>query len=145
MAGMGVHRPVLNRQEKRCTQYSPPWFTGRWRDWHRGHGCEKDDGKPRTPEGALEIEQGEQQPHSGAARQLVEVERDLRESLRDGYLFGNFDEPLDAAGLRIVRVIQQRLTSGDRRQCLRPHDSRPPAHGGNRGVASPEERTGRED
>ena len=58
MAGMGVHRPVLNRQEGRCSNDSPPWFTGRWRDWHRGHGCDKDDGEPRTPEGALEIEKG---------------------------------------------------------------------------------------
>jgi hypothetical protein len=47
---------------------------------------------------------------SSVTRQLLEIERDLRESLRGGYLFGNFDEPLDAAGLRIVRVIQQRLS-----------------------------------
>lgn len=45
------------------------------------------------------------------ATQLLELERDLRESLRGGYLFGNFDEPLDAAGLRIVRVIQERLSN----------------------------------
>ena len=109
MSGMGVHRPVLNRQEARCTNDSPPWFTGRWRDWHRGHGCDKDDGQPRTLEGALEIMHRERRP-AGAARQLLEVERELRESLRGGYLFGNFDEPLDAAGLRIVRVIQQRLS-----------------------------------
>ena len=46
----------------------------------------------------------------GPAAQLLELERRLRESLRGGYLFGNFDEPLDAAGLRIVRVIQQWLS-----------------------------------
>lgn len=46
----------------------------------------------------------------GAARQLLDLEHDLRESLRGGYLFGNFDEPLDAACLRIVRVIQQRIS-----------------------------------
>lgn len=40
-------------------------------------------------------------------RQLLDLERDLRESIRGGYLFG---EPLDAYGLRIVRVIQQRLS-----------------------------------
>jgi len=34
----------------------------------------------------------------------------VRESLRGGYLFGNFDEPLDAASRRVVRVIQQRLS-----------------------------------
>lgn len=32
---------------------------------------------------------------NSAARQLLNLERDLRESLRGGYLFGNFDEPLD--------------------------------------------------
>ena len=42
--------------------------------------------------------------------QLLIIERELRDSLRSGYLFRNFDEPLDAAGLRIVRVIQQRLS-----------------------------------
>jgi hypothetical protein len=111
MAGMGVHRPVLNNQKERCTNDSPPWFTGRWRDWHRGHGCDKDDGQPRTIEGALEIEHGGRSVlNSVAARQLLDLERDLRESLRGGYLFGNFDEPLDAASMRVVRVIQQRLS-----------------------------------
>lgn len=46
---------------------------------------------------------------NGAALQLLRLERDLRDTLRGGYLFGNHDEPLDAAGRRIVRVIQQRL------------------------------------
>jgi len=41
-----------------CANNSPPWFTGRWRDWHRGHGCDKDDGKPRTDEGEAEIRAG---------------------------------------------------------------------------------------
>lgn len=45
-----------------------------------------------------------------AQSQLLDLERDLRESLRGGYLFQNFDEPLNAAGLRVVRVIQQRLS-----------------------------------
>jgi len=44
--------------DKSCRNWSPPWFTGRWRDWHRGHGCELDDGKPCTPEGLLEIKRG---------------------------------------------------------------------------------------
>jgi len=38
-----------------CDSNSPPWFTGRWRDWHRGHGCRKDDGKPRSAEAVAEI------------------------------------------------------------------------------------------
>jgi hypothetical protein len=41
-----------------CTNTSPPWFTGRWQDWHRGHGCDLDDGKPRTKAGADEIAAG---------------------------------------------------------------------------------------
>jgi len=45
-----------------------------------------------------------------AVAQLRQVEYELRESLRGGYLFGNFDEPLDAASRRVVRVIQQRLS-----------------------------------
>jgi hypothetical protein len=39
-----------------CHDYSPPWFTGRWRDWHRGHGCRLDDGKPRSDEAIAEIQ-----------------------------------------------------------------------------------------
>ena len=38
-----------------CTNTCPRWFTGHWRDWHRGHGCEKDDGKPRSMGAALQI------------------------------------------------------------------------------------------
>lgn len=38
-----------------CRDFAPRWFAGRWRDWHRGHGCNLDDGKPRTPEGEAEI------------------------------------------------------------------------------------------
>lgn len=38
-----------------CTNNSPPGLTARWQDWHRGHGCDKDDGKPRTPAGQAEI------------------------------------------------------------------------------------------
>ena len=40
-----------------CTNHSPNWFVGHWRDWHRGHGCEKDDGKPRSDAARAEIEQ----------------------------------------------------------------------------------------
>jgi hypothetical protein len=37
---------------------TPPWFTGRWRDWHRGHGCHLDDGKSRSEEALEEINVG---------------------------------------------------------------------------------------
>jgi hypothetical protein len=40
---------------------------------------------------------------------LEEIRQELVESLRSGLLFGRYDEPLDAAGKRIVRVIEQRL------------------------------------
>lgn len=38
-----------------CANNSPPGFTGHWRDWHRGHGCGKDDHKPRSTAGQAEI------------------------------------------------------------------------------------------
>lgn len=40
-----------------CTNHSPPWFVGHWREWHRGHGCSQDDGKPRSEAAATEIAQ----------------------------------------------------------------------------------------
>lgn len=40
-----------------CTNNTPSWFVGHWREWHRGHGCDKDDGKPRSVDAATEIAQ----------------------------------------------------------------------------------------
>ena len=40
-----------------CTDSAPSWFVGHWRDWHRGHGCNQDDGKPRSVAATTEIEQ----------------------------------------------------------------------------------------
>lgn len=31
-------------KEKRCTNFCPPTWTAHWRIWHRGHGCDLDDG-----------------------------------------------------------------------------------------------------
>jgi hypothetical protein len=42
---------------RRCTDHTPRWFVGHWRDWHRGHGCDRDDGKPRSAEATTEIAQ----------------------------------------------------------------------------------------
>lgn len=42
---------------KSCSNSTPPWFTGRWKDWHRGHGCGQDDGKPRSDAAITEIAQ----------------------------------------------------------------------------------------
>lgn len=88
MAGQGVHRPVLNGSY-RCAS------------------CHK---VKVIPTGSVCAQCITTQKPYGAASQIIELERDLRKSIRGGYLFGNFDEPLDAAGLRIVRVIQQRLS-----------------------------------
>ena len=40
-----------------CTDHTPPWFVLHWREWHRGHGCNKDDGKPRSETAVAEVEQ----------------------------------------------------------------------------------------
>ncbi len=40
-----------------CDSHSPPWFVGHWRDWHRSHGCDRDDGRPRSEAATREIEQ----------------------------------------------------------------------------------------
>jgi hypothetical protein len=40
-----------------CIDHTPSWFVGHWRDWHRGHGCDKDDGKLRSDRAKTEIAQ----------------------------------------------------------------------------------------
>jgi hypothetical protein len=40
-----------------CSNHTPPWFIGHWRDWHRGHGCAADDGVPRSDAASAEIAQ----------------------------------------------------------------------------------------
>jgi hypothetical protein len=42
---------------KPCTDHTPSWFVGNWHDWHRGHGCDLDDGRPRSAAGITEIDQ----------------------------------------------------------------------------------------
>jgi len=42
---------------KSCSNNSPSGFVGHWRDWHRGHGCDRDDGKPRSDAAITEIAQ----------------------------------------------------------------------------------------
>jgi len=42
---------------KSCTDHTPSWFVGHWRDWHRGHGCDQDDGQPRSNVCVIEIAQ----------------------------------------------------------------------------------------
>jgi hypothetical protein len=42
---------------KACWRYAPPWFTGHWSDWHRGHGCPSDDGASRSEAATAEIAQ----------------------------------------------------------------------------------------
>ena len=40
-----------------CSNPTPSWFVGHWREWHRGHGCEQDDGKPRSDAAKTEVTQ----------------------------------------------------------------------------------------
>ena len=49
--------PAMAELKKTCTDHSPSWFVGHWREWHRGHGCEQDDGKPRSDAATIEIKQ----------------------------------------------------------------------------------------
>jgi hypothetical protein len=48
-----------------CTNDTPRWFTGHWRDWHRGHGCDRDDGQPRSDTATIEISQHEANKDTG--------------------------------------------------------------------------------
>jgi hypothetical protein len=52
-----VEPTTANTAPKTCTDPSPRWFVSHWRDWHRGHGCDLDDGKPRSTAATAEIEQ----------------------------------------------------------------------------------------
>jgi hypothetical protein len=47
----------MTTNQKPCSNNTPPWFVGHWREWHRGHGCAQDDGKPRSEDAKAEIEQ----------------------------------------------------------------------------------------
>ena len=47
----------MSQLKPSCTDHTPSWFVGHWREWHRGHGCDKDDGKPRSDVAVTEIEQ----------------------------------------------------------------------------------------
>jgi len=47
----------MEAKPRPCPGGAPSWFVGHWRDWHRGHGCDCDDGKPRSKAAATEIEQ----------------------------------------------------------------------------------------
>lgn len=30
-----------------CRDMTPAWFSGHWREWHRGHGCDRDPELPK--------------------------------------------------------------------------------------------------
>lgn len=36
--------------KKRCENWAPATFSGHWREWHRGHGCELDPSAPASQE-----------------------------------------------------------------------------------------------
>lgn len=50
---------------KPCPSGTPSWFTGHWRDWHRGHGCDRDDGKQRSEAAITEVAQHETNKDTG--------------------------------------------------------------------------------
>jgi hypothetical protein len=67
---------------KECGDNSPEWWTGRWQDWHRGHGCGKDDGKPCTPEGVAEFAAHGRLPGRATPAPAQRAEALLREARR---------------------------------------------------------------
>jgi len=42
-------------EKQHCSDSTPPWFVGHWREWHRGHRCEFDDGKSRSGAAITEV------------------------------------------------------------------------------------------
>jgi len=72
----------MSELDKPCSSPTPPWFTGHWKDWHRGHGCKQDDGKPRSDAATTEIAQHEANRDTGY---LTDAElRFLRASTTSG-------------------------------------------------------------
>lgn len=72
----------MSDSKPHCTNSTPSWFVGHWKDWHRGHGCSQDDGKPRTEDARIEIEQHEARATTGY---LTDAElRFLRASTTSG-------------------------------------------------------------
>src|SRR5271163_3416142 len=81
-AGVQVEEDPMTSSTNTCTTNAPRWFTGHWRDWHRGHGCPQDDGKPRSPEALSEVTQHEANQSTGY---LTDAElRFLRASTTSG-------------------------------------------------------------
>ena len=53
-----IPREILGASVSRsCADHTPSWFVGHWRDWHRGHGCDQDDGSSRSDVAVTEIAQ----------------------------------------------------------------------------------------
>jgi hypothetical protein len=55
----------MTNTAKTCPSGTPSWFTGHWKDWHRGHSCAQDDGKPRSDAAIAEVAQHEANKDSG--------------------------------------------------------------------------------
>lgn len=62
---------VQTESSGQCKDMTPPGWVGRWRDWHRGHGCELDDGKPRTADICKTC--GVPEKHHAEARRAGEI------------------------------------------------------------------------
>jgi hypothetical protein len=94
---------------KICENNTPPWFTGHWHDWHRGHGCPQDDGKPRSPEGLTEVAQHAANQDTGY---LTDAElRFLRASTTSG----------DDLLVRALDELKERRAA-DKRHAIAPFD-----------------------
>jgi len=81
-----------------CTNNTPPGFVGHWREWHRGHGCDRDDGKPRSDAAKTEIAQMDANKTTGF---LTDAELDhLRAATTSG----------DTLRLRAIEELRFRRT-----------------------------------
>lgn len=96
-----------------CSDDTPRWFTGRWRDWHRGHGCDKDDGNPRSIEAVVEIDQHAANIGTGYLTDAELSYLRARTTSGDTLLVRAFDE------LR-ARRAEVRAQGQQRRHCMSP-------------------------
>lgn len=97
-----------------CTNNTPPWFVGHWREWHHGHGCDKDDGHPQSDQAKTEIAQHAANNDTGFPSFLTDAElRFLRASTTSGneLLVRALDELRDRRAAEKQRPVGVFLTS----------------------------------
>jgi hypothetical protein len=100
----------MKSEPKSCTNHTPAWFVGHWRDWHRGHHCDKDDGQRRSEAAVVEIAQHAAYEHSTF---LTDAELSfLRASTTSG----------DALLVRALNELAERRLADKRRGACAPFD-----------------------